>query len=56
MATLGRYAVPGMVAIATAAAGRRAGMSNMVRTVMRDSDSFFSRGLQSFTPAPEASS
>ena len=56
MATQGRVAVPGMLAVAAAAAGRRAGMSNMVRTVMRDSDSFFSRGLQSFTSAPEASS
>ena len=45
-----------MLAIASAAAGRRAGMSNMVRSAMRESDSFFSRGLQSLTPAPEASS
>ena len=45
MATLGRVAVPGMLVIAAAAAGRRAGMSNMVRSGMRDSDLFFSRGL-----------
>ena len=45
MATLGRVAVPGMLVITAAAAGRRAGMSNMVRSAMRDSDLFFSRGL-----------
>ena len=54
MAELGRVAVPGILALAAVAVSRRSGMSNMVRTAMRESDSFFSMGLQSLTPAPEA--
>ena len=56
MSELGRVAVPGILAVAAAATSRRSGMSNMVRTVMRESDSFFSKSLKKFTPAPEASS
>ena len=56
MAELGRVAVPGILAVAAIAASRRSGMSNMVRSAMRESDSFFSKSFAGLTPAPEASS